>query len=121
MRLPAILLAEDDETINRLLTEFLALRGYTVESAFNGAEAIEALRRRPYDAVVLDLMMPGIDGTAVIAFMLETSPELVAKTIVISAYPLAASVTLRERVCAVLQKPFDMDAFGLVVDACVAT
>jgi CheY-like chemotaxis protein len=121
MRSLAILLAEDDETINHLLTEFLALRGYTVESAFNGAEAIEALRRRPYDAVVLDLMMPGIDGTAVIAFMLQTSPELVPKTVVISAYPFVASANQRERVGAVLQKPFDMDAFGSVVDACVAT
>ena len=119
MSSPVILLAEDDETIHRMLANFLELRGCTVDSAYDGAAAIEALGRRPYDCVVLDMMMPVVDGTAVLAFIARTIPQLLAKTIIISAYPSLANEAQRMRVRAVLQKPFEMEELGAVVDAAV--
>jgi CheY-like chemotaxis protein len=120
MSSPVILLAEDDEIIHRLFVNFLEGRGCHVDSAYDGREAIAALGRRLYDCVVLDMMMPIVDGTAVLAFMLESAPDVLAKTIIISAYPELASEMHRKRVCAVMQKPFEMDDFGAMLDICLA-
>lgn len=60
---PARILIVDDEVYNRQLLEImLAPEGYLLEMADNGAEALEAIARHPPDLVLLDIMMPGMDG-----------------------------------------------------------
>ncbi|UCC62540.1 MAG: response regulator, partial [Anaerolineae bacterium] len=57
------ILAVDDEMLNRiLLSTSLQESGYTVETAENGQQALQMLRAQPFDAVLLDLIMPGMDG-----------------------------------------------------------
>lgn len=68
-----ILLVEDHEELNGLMRMFLEREGYVVESAFSGEEALEFLRREKAKLVVLDVMLPGIDGFAVCAALRETS------------------------------------------------
>jgi len=62
-----ILVAEDDESLGILLTEFLQSKGYTVKLASNGTEAMELFRREPtrFQFIILDIMMPEKDGFAV--------------------------------------------------------
>ena len=61
-----ILLAEDTRDLNRNITLLLNLEDYEVESVFDGAEAMEWLKKDSYDCIILDVMMPKIDGLAVL-------------------------------------------------------
>jgi two-component system response regulator MprA len=58
----AILVVDDDESLRKALTRVLASHGFEVEVAADGDEALARLRARSFDAVVLDVMMPGRDG-----------------------------------------------------------
>ncbi len=57
-----LLLVEDDARIAASLRRGLAAEGYQVEVAYNGAEALERLRAEEFAVVILDRMMPGMDG-----------------------------------------------------------
>jgi putative two-component system response regulator len=57
-----VLIVDDEEANRRLFGRLLSRDGYEVESAGNGAEAVEAIERRPPDVVLLDVRMPGDDG-----------------------------------------------------------
>jgi DNA-binding response OmpR family regulator len=60
--MPTALIVEDEPDANRLLAMLVQLRGYATESAFTGGEALEIIRRQPPDIVLLDLMLPDING-----------------------------------------------------------
>ena len=64
-----ILLAEDERDLNRIITERLKKEHYSVDSCFDGEEAIDYLAAAPYDAVILDIMMPKLDGLSVLKKM----------------------------------------------------
>ena len=61
-----ILLAEDERDLNRIITQKLSSDGYSVDSCFDGEEAIDCLSCADYDAIILDIMMPKADGYAVL-------------------------------------------------------
>ncbi len=58
-----LLLVEDEDLIRAPLATFLADEGYEVETAENGIEALNSLRERSYDLIILDMKMPYIDGS----------------------------------------------------------
>ncbi|MED3978235.1 response regulator transcription factor [Priestia megaterium] len=60
-----LLLVDDEDRIRRLLKMYLEKEGYVIEEAADGHEAIEKALHIDYDLIVLDLMMPGIDGIEV--------------------------------------------------------
>jgi CheY-like chemotaxis protein len=119
VNMPTVLLAEDDEQINEILTEVLTSRGYRVTSAFNGTEAIDALGEARFDCAVVDLMMPEADGAEVVSFMEQHRPYLVERTILMSAHPEVAPQKHRARVAAVLRKPFEIETLTDEVARCV--
>lgn len=57
-----VLLTEDEEDLSEVIEAFLAHEGYEVDTASNGSEALEALRENRYDIVVMDIMMPVMNG-----------------------------------------------------------
>ncbi|MDC9719499.1 MAG: response regulator transcription factor [Gammaproteobacteria bacterium] len=57
-----ILLVEDDQELNELLSEFLALENFEVEQAFDGEHGLNMALNGQYDAIVLDIMMPKMNG-----------------------------------------------------------
>ena len=61
-----ILIADDEDNVRRVLETRLAMHGHEVVSACNGAEALELFRLKEPDLVVLDVMMPELDGFAVV-------------------------------------------------------
>ena len=61
-----ILLVEDTIQLNKALSTLLRRNSYLVDSAFDGEEALEYLRQYQYDVVVLDIMLPKIDGLEVL-------------------------------------------------------
>jgi two-component system response regulator MprA len=60
-----VLVADDDRAIRESLARALELEGYEVVGVADGVEALTGARREPFDALVLDVMMPGVDGLAV--------------------------------------------------------
>lgn len=62
-----ILIAEDDESLRHALVTMLSKNNYAVDAVNNGGDALEYLRSDIYDAAVLDIMMPVIDGISVLA------------------------------------------------------
>lgn len=64
-----ILIAEDEKDLNRMLVSRLETEHYSVDSCFNGQEALEYLESAEYDAAVLDIMMPVMDGLTVLRQM----------------------------------------------------
>ena len=61
-----ILLAEDTRDMNRAISTILTLEKYTVDSVFDGAEALERLKKDSFDGIILDIMMPKMDGLEVL-------------------------------------------------------
>ena len=59
---PRIIVAEDERAVRESLTRALTLEGYSVKAVPDGAQALEAHRAEPADIVVLDVMMPVVDG-----------------------------------------------------------
>lgn len=64
-----ILFAEDEADLNRILTKRLIEEGYSVDSYRNGTDALDAMLTVEYDGAILDIMMPGADGFAVLSAM----------------------------------------------------
>ena len=67
-----ILVIEDESDLRRLLTEILQEEGYAVDSAADGEDGLEKARAWTYDAIVLDIMLPKIDGWDVLETLRET-------------------------------------------------
>ncbi|MBZ5622059.1 MAG: EAL domain-containing protein [Acidobacteriia bacterium] len=110
MALPARLLLVDDEESNRDLFGRRLLRlGYQVEMAENGYQALEMLHSRPYDLVLLDHMMPGINGLEVLRLIREKWSASVLPVIMVTAIGESANVvcTLRLGANDYVTKPVD--------------
>ena len=60
--MPHVLVIDDDPQLAALLREYLGSRGYTVDTAPDGPRGLARLKQGPVDLVVLDVMMPGMDG-----------------------------------------------------------
>ncbi len=74
-----ILVAEDERDLNNIITQKLISDGYSVDSCYDGAEAMHILSYTDYDAVILDIMMPKADGFAVLKSLRDsgkTTPVL---------------------------------------------
>ena len=64
-----ILIDEDQKDLNKVLTKKLTAEGYSVDSCFDGEEALDFLNMAQYDGVILDIMMPRLDGLSVVKHM----------------------------------------------------
>ena len=109
-----VLLADDEFALSDTLKEFLELEGYAVQCAGNGKEALEMMLETPPDLVVSDLMMPIMDGKALLRAM-RASPVLKATPVVLASsarrqVALPAGDDLPE-FSAFLRKPFSLDEF----------
>jgi len=62
MVLKKVLVVDDEEDVRMFLEDFLSERDLLVETATSGEEALEKIKLKPPDIVLLDVMMPGIDG-----------------------------------------------------------
>jgi CheY-like chemotaxis protein len=73
-RLPTVLIVDDDPAIRKMLVEVLSLEGYPTETAVNGREALDILAKSGPRLVLLDLLMPEVDGRGVM-LALRAQPE----------------------------------------------
>ena len=104
-----ILIAEDERDLNRLIAKTLEKEGYGVDACFDGKEALYYLEHTDYDAAVLDIMMPGMDGLSVLKAIRRNGQDLPVMF-------LTAKDSISDRVTGLdsgaddyLVKPFDFD------------
>jgi DNA-binding response OmpR family regulator len=116
-----ILVVDDEPAIRALVAKILERAGYPVDTARDGAEAIEKLEVNTYSVIVLDLMMPNIDGYGLIRH-LKTYGGVKPAVIVVSAGDSAALRQLDGAlVHSIVRKPFDIDVLGDLVAAAAAS
>ena len=104
----SILIADDKIEICDSLAEILSEEGFTCETYYDGEEALEAVKERPFDLVVVDIKMPGATGLDIVSTLSERSPETLS--IIITANPSFDSVhqALRKGASDYFVKPFDL-------------
>jgi CheY-like chemotaxis protein len=104
-----VLVVDDDDAIRSMVERVLRREQFDVESARDGFEAIEKLARNEYTTVLLDLMMPRVDGHGVLRFLETERPAEKPWVIVMTANMQSATDTARAKpVFRVLPKPFDI-------------
>jgi putative two-component system response regulator len=86
-----ILIVDDEETIRLALRKFLRSRGYEVEIAGSGDQAIQILNNQPFSLMLCDVRMPGMTGVQVVPLALEKDPDLAI--IMLTAVNDAATAT----------------------------
>lgn len=110
-----VLVVDDEPAIRALVTKIIQRAGLAVEGARDGAEAITMLDAAEYAVVVVDLMMPNVDGHGVIAHI-KSRPKPHPAVIVISAADPAALRRLDgSMVHSIIRKPFDIDVLADLV------
>lgn len=110
------LVAEDDPNVRLLLRRLLAREGYEVIAALDGIEALEKLRAEDFDVVILDLMMPKLNGFEILARLHRDRPEALRRIVVVTAF--SRQLDLQSEICAVVSKPFDIAELTRTVNAC---
>ena len=103
---PRVLVVDDEATIRDLLSKTLALAEYDVDLAPDGRTALERLRMIPYDLLITDLKMPGVDGLAVIREARRLKADI--PVIIITGFSTEASAieAVNLGVSGYLTKPF---------------
>jgi DNA-binding NtrC family response regulator len=76
MTKPRILLVDDEERFRTNLQKMLRAQGLIVGTEASGAEALEELKLAPYDVIVMDIRMPGMDGLATLGEIKKVNPEV---------------------------------------------
>ena len=64
-----VLLAEDEQDLNNIIVKKLKSEGYTVDACFDGEEALDFIEMAEYDVIILDIMMPKMDGLELVREM----------------------------------------------------
>jgi len=109
MERPRALVVDDDDPIRAMLVNIVQRLDFDVDSASDGAEAIARLDDDGYDVVLLDLMMPRVDGWAVLDHMRAVDPERLRHTIIANALPpTEIARRMHVPVFTVHPKPFDV-------------
>lgn len=117
-----ILVVDDDPNIRRMIVAALRRDGYSFLEAGNGKEALDLMRARHPDVVVLDLMMPVMSGWEVLQER-ELDPALKNIPVIIVSANRAPEVAsaVDKGICAFLPKPFDIGALSALVRSCILT
>lgn len=112
-----VLVVDDEPAIRALVAKIVERAGLTVDTASDGSAAIEQLEHTSYSVVVVDLMMPNIDGYGLIEYIKNREGEKPA-IIVVSAGESGALRQLDGSIVhSIVRKPFDIDVLGELIHA----
>jgi PAS domain S-box-containing protein len=102
----SVLVVDDEESVRRLVVETLSSEGFELREAADGEEALAAVAERKPDAIVLDLVMPKLDGFAVLERLQQDPETRTVPVVVLTARRLSAKErkSLKARVVSLLEK-----------------
>jgi CheY-like chemotaxis protein len=113
-----VLVVDDEDTIRMLVKKVLERSGFEVAVARDGCEAIERLAADDFDVVLLDVMMPKLDGFGVVQQMQSTRPALLSRTLLVTASHLKSLQQLPVR--GIITKPFSVGELLAETQKCCA-
>lgn len=110
-----VLVVDDDRVVADVLKDLVSQEGREVCVCYDGLSAVEFLRTAAYDLLVLDLMLPGVEGLEVFKVAKQVNPDVLV--IIITGYATleAAISAIKEGAYDFIQKPFKLDAFKIAV------
>lgn len=112
-----LLLADDDRDLEPLVRVMLRDRGFIVDTAHDGTGALAMIENEEYAVVLLDLMMPKMNGIEVINLLTTRSPDIARRVIILTAAdPKLLSTIDRASIGGVMLKPFDIEAMTSLVE-----
>lgn len=103
-----ILVVDDDESVRKVLKTVLEEKGYTIDTAKNGGEAVEKATEKSYNLALIDIRLPDMKGTELLTKIKDTTPKM--RKIMITGYPSLQNAVeaLNKGADAYVMKPFDM-------------
>ena len=104
-----ILVIDDDESVRKVLSTALEMKGYVVDTAQKGEEAAEKTREQSYDLALIDIRLPDMEGTKLLAAMKETTPRMMK--IIVTGYPSLQNAieAVNKGADGYVVKPLDME------------
>jgi CheY-like chemotaxis protein len=115
-----VLVVDDEVDARGLAVDVLSAERYAVDEASTGFDAILRISAREYGAIILDLLMPGMDGRGVLETLSRWNPQVLSRVIVVTGAPEPLRTGEDGRVFSVLRKPFALSDLVRIVDRCVA-
>lgn len=112
------LICEDDPAIRPMMAKILQLEGFLVDTAADGMEAIEKIDAGRYQLIVVDLIMPKMNGYEVVKYLKDHLPPSLKRIVVTTADTEALRTQFPEDICKVLAKPFEMTDFITYAKEC---
>jgi DNA-binding response OmpR family regulator len=117
--LPSVLVVDDDQALRGLFTTLLTRKGFAVDTANDGRVAYDQLQRHTYSVILLDLMMPDVNGFELLEQLQRDSPTLLDRVIVMTGASQRSIESLdTSRVWGLIRKPFDIDNLVSSAVAC---
>src|SRR6266498_35697 len=116
-----VLVVDDEPAIRALVAKIVERAGFGVDTAADGAEAIEKVNQSDYAVIVLDLMMPGVSGYEFVDFLQERGRK--RPTVIVITAAAEASLTRQldpAVVHSIVRKPFDINVLADLVTAAVS-
>lgn len=111
-----VLVVDDEEPFRRLLKKELARKGFAVETAPNGDEALVLLREQSFDIILLDLVMPGMDGLGLMK-RLRQDPSMPAIIVLTGKATVQTAVeAMKNGAFDYLTKPYKFDELEMVIN-----
>jgi DNA-binding response OmpR family regulator len=118
-RKATVLVVDDDPGLRGLFLTLLGRDGFAVDCAPNGRVAYEYLKRASYEVILLDLMMPDVNGFELLERLERDSPSLLPRVIVMTGAAQRVVENLDiTRVWGLIRKPFDIDDLVRSARAC---
>jgi two-component system response regulator PilR (NtrC family) len=111
----SILIIDDEEIMREILETLLSREGYSVRVTSSGAEGVELARSIPFDAAIVDVMMPGMDGMAVLEQLKKLDDELPVIMITAFASVENAIAAMKRGALDYITKPFKNDEVLVVI------
>jgi DNA-binding NtrC family response regulator len=116
----AVLVVDDDAAIGKVLVALLRQRGLDAAHVSSAEEALTALEARPYDVVLSDIRMPGMDGMDLLDRIASHFPGLPVVLLTAHGSVALAVEAMKRGAADFVQKPFDKDEIGFVVEKALA-
>lgn len=115
MPINRILVADDEESIRWVLSKSLGKKGFVVDLACNGSEALELSRRHQHDLAVLDIKMPGVNGLDLLSTLHTERPGMPVVIMTAESSMKNAIEAMKRGAYDYLPKPFDLDLLEAIV------
>lgn len=116
MGLHRILVADDEESMRWVLSKALRKKGYSVDLAADGNQALRQVREQSYDLVIVDIKMPGMSGLEFLDKARELRPDLLVVVMTAEASMKNAVEAMKRGAYDYITKPFDLEVIDAIIE-----